>query len=31
MREKYGVRRGALLPFVYLRRIVGGAAGWFRR
>ena len=31
MREKYGLRGGALLPFAYARRIVGGAAGWFRR
>jgi hypothetical protein len=31
MREKYGLRSGALLPFAYARRIVGGAAGWFRR
>jgi hypothetical protein len=31
MREKYHLRSGALLPFAYARRIVGGAAGWFRR
>ena len=31
MREKYGFRSGALLPLAYARRIVGGAAGWFRR
>jgi len=31
MREKYGLRSGALLPLAYARRIVGGAAGWFNR
>jgi hypothetical protein len=31
MRERYGVRSGALLPLAYARRIVGGAAGWFTR
>jgi hypothetical protein len=31
MREKYGLKSGALLPFAYARRIVGGAAGWFKR
>jgi len=31
MRERYGLRSGALLPLAYARRIVGGAAGWFRR
>jgi hypothetical protein len=31
MREKYGVRSGALLPLAYARRIVGGAAGWLKR
>jgi hypothetical protein len=31
MRQKYGLTSGALLPFAYARRIVGGAAGWFKR
>ena len=31
MREKYGFRSGALLPFAYARRLVGGAAGWLKR
>ncbi|HEV8396907.1 MAG TPA: nucleotidyltransferase family protein [Vicinamibacterales bacterium] len=31
MREKYGLRRGAQLPFAYARRIVGGASAWFKR
>jgi hypothetical protein len=31
MREKYGLRAGAMLPLAYARRIVSGASGWFRR
>ena len=31
MRGKYGLRSGALLPLAYARRIVGGAAGWWKR
>lgn len=30
MRETYGVRTSALLPFYYAWRIVRGARGWFR-
>ncbi len=31
MREKYGLRSGALLPLAYVRRIVGGVGGWLTR
>jgi hypothetical protein len=31
MRQKYGLRSGALLPVAYARRIVGGASGFFKR
>jgi len=31
MRQKYGLHSRALLPVAYVRRIVGGAAGWWKR
>ena len=31
MRQKYGVRSGAMLPLAYVRRIVGGVGGWLTR
>jgi hypothetical protein len=31
MREKYGLRSGAQLPFAYARRLVGGVGGWLKR
>jgi len=31
MREKYGLHSRVLLPVAYVRRIVGGAAGWWKR
>jgi hypothetical protein len=31
MRQKYGLHSRVLLPVAYVRRIVGGAAGWWKR
>ncbi len=31
MRQKYGLHSRALLPVAYVRRIVWGAAGWWKR